>query len=120
MKLPGKPFLALSGIIWYPVKYVIWYYLVSSEILYLGISGIRNPVKKCIRYIPNFYSIIGSDSITFQGPHSFTGEDVFELHVHGGPAVVAAVNDALGSIPGLRLADPGEFTRRSALLPCVG
>lgn len=43
----------------------------------------------------------------------FPGEDVAELHVHGGPAVVRAVLDALCSIDGVRLADPGEFTRRA-------
>ena len=41
------------------------------------------------------------------------GEDVAELHVHGGPAVVRAVLDALCSIQGVRLAEPGEFTRRA-------
>ena len=41
------------------------------------------------------------------------GEDVAELHVHGGPAVVRAVLDALCSMPGVRLAEPGEFTRRA-------
>jgi len=44
------------------------------------------------------------------GPASFTGEDMAELHVHGGRAVVAGVLDALASL-GLRLAEPGEFTR---------
>jgi tRNA modification GTPase len=47
------------------------------------------------------------------GPASFTGEDVAELHVHGGPAVIAAVLDALLAQPGVRLAEPGEFTRRA-------
>ncbi len=42
-----------------------------------------------------------------------TGEDVVELHVHGGPAVVTAVLSVLTSLPGLRLADPGEFMRRA-------
>lgn len=41
------------------------------------------------------------------------GEDIAELHVHGGPAVVRAVLDALCSMPGVRLAEPGEFTRRA-------
>lgn len=45
-------------------------------------------------------------------PHSFTGEDVAELHVHGGRAVVAAVLDALAAIPGLTPAEPGDFTKR--------
>jgi tRNA modification GTPase len=48
----------------------------------------------------------------FPGPASFTGEDVAEFHVHGGRAVVAGVLDALGGL-GLRMAEPGEFTRRA-------
>jgi tRNA modification GTPase len=48
----------------------------------------------------------------FPAPHSFTGEDVAELHVHGGRAVIAGVIDALASLPGLRIAEPGEFSRR--------
>jgi tRNA modification GTPase len=51
--------------------------------------------------------------IAFPGPRSFTGEDVVELHVHGGPAVVAALLRVLGERPGLRLAEPGEFSRRA-------
>lgn len=51
----------------------------------------------------------------FPGPNSFTGEDSAELHVHGGRAVVQAVIDALTDLDGLRLAEPGEFTRRAFL-----
>jgi tRNA modification GTPase len=51
--------------------------------------------------------------LRFPGPASATGEDVAELHLHGGRAVVAAVLDALAAIPGLRGAEPGEFTRRA-------
>ncbi len=51
-------------------------------------------------------------AIFFPGPASFTGEDVLELHVHGGLAVVDGVLAALSGLEGLRLADPGEFTRR--------
>ncbi len=47
------------------------------------------------------------------GPKSFTGEDVAELHLHGGRAVVQAVVAALALLPGLRLAEPGEFARRA-------
>ena len=46
------------------------------------------------------------------GPASYTGEDAAELHLHGGAAVVEAVIAALAAL-GLRLADPGEFTRRA-------
>jgi tRNA modification GTPase len=45
-------------------------------------------------------------------PGSYTGEDSFELHLHGGPAIVRACQDALHGL-GLRLAEPGEFTRRA-------
>jgi tRNA modification GTPase len=48
----------------------------------------------------------------FPAPHSFTGEDVAEFHVHGGRAVIAGVIDALARLPGLRIAEPGEFSRR--------
>lgn len=48
----------------------------------------------------------------FPGPASFTGEDVLELQVHGGFAVIEGVFGALNGIDGLRMAEPGEFTRR--------
>ncbi|MDX2224694.1 MAG: tRNA uridine-5-carboxymethylaminomethyl(34) synthesis GTPase MnmE [Rhodospirillaceae bacterium] len=51
--------------------------------------------------------------IWFPAPHSFTGEDVAELHVHGGRAVIDSVLAALAGIGGLRPAEPGEFTRRA-------
>jgi tRNA modification GTPase len=47
------------------------------------------------------------------GPSSATGEDCAELHLHGGRAVVAAVEAVLGQQAGLRRAEPGEFTRRA-------
>jgi len=46
------------------------------------------------------------------GPNSYTGEDSAEFHVHGGPAVVGALAEALSEL-GLGLAEPGEFTRRA-------
>lgn len=51
--------------------------------------------------------------VSFAEGASFTGEAVVELHCHGGPAVVGAVLRALSEQPGLRLAEPGEFTRRA-------
>src|SRR4029079_5315596 len=51
--------------------------------------------------------------LRFDSPASSTGEDVIELHTHGGRAVVDAVLAALGRIEGLRQAEPGEFTRRA-------
>lgn len=47
------------------------------------------------------------------GPDNATGEDTAELHLHGGRAVVAAVEAALARMGGLRRAEPGEFTRRA-------
>ena len=52
-------------------------------------------------------------ALWFPGPATATGEDLAELHLHGGRAVVAAIEAALAAIPGLRLAGPGEFTRRA-------
>ena len=51
--------------------------------------------------------------LRFDAPASSTGEDIVELHCHGGRAVVDAVLGALASIEGLRQAEPGEFTRRA-------
>ncbi|MEK6669184.1 MAG: tRNA uridine-5-carboxymethylaminomethyl(34) synthesis GTPase MnmE [Pseudomonadota bacterium] len=67
-------------------------------------------------------------ALYFPGPHSYTGEDVLELQGHGGPVVMqlllarcleaAAEVDATtgrARLPGLRLAEPGEFTQRAFL-----
>ena len=51
----------------------------------------------------------------FPGPNSFTGEDVAELHCHGGRAVVDGVLAALYAVPGIEPAEPGEFTRQAFL-----
>ena len=51
--------------------------------------------------------------LVFPGPATATGEDLVELHLHGGQAVVRAVEGALSRIEGLRKAEPGEFTRRA-------
>ena len=51
--------------------------------------------------------------LRFDSPASSTGEDIVEFQCHGGRAVVAAVLDALTSLDGFRIAEPGEFTRRA-------
>ncbi|ADE83829.1 tRNA modification GTPase TrmE [Rhodobacter capsulatus SB 1003] len=62
---------------------------------------------------------IGADALDealvlcFEAGRSFTGEESAELHLHGALATVAAVLKALGSLGFLRLAEPGEFTRRA-------
>lgn len=53
--------------------------------------------------------------LRFQAPHTATGEPLVELHVHGGRAVVARLIQELAAMPGLREAEPGEFTRRALL-----
>ncbi|MBN2907316.1 MAG: tRNA uridine-5-carboxymethylaminomethyl(34) synthesis GTPase MnmE [Rhodobacteraceae bacterium] len=52
-------------------------------------------------------------TLCFEKGASFTGEDIVEFHTHGSPATVSAVLRALGDVPGLRMANPGEFTRRA-------
>ena len=49
--------------------------------------------------------------IWFPGPESYTGEDMVELHVHGGKAIILALQNELSKIENFRLAEPGEFTK---------
>ena len=51
----------------------------------------------------------------FEGPNSYTGEDVLELYPHGNPLIVRELLQAIRGIEGVRLAEPGEFTRRAFL-----
>jgi len=73
----------------------------------------RARVATRVRLVQNGEILDDALAIVFPGPASFTGEDVVELHLHGAPAVVAAVMSALGSMPGMRMAMAGEFTRRA-------
>ena len=52
-------------------------------------------------------------ALWFPGPNTATGEDLAELHCHGGRAVVRAIESVLSKQTGLRKAEPGEFTRRA-------
>ncbi len=72
---------------------------------FVSLKAIRDPASGEI--------IDRSLIIWFPGPQSFTGEDMAELHVHGGRAVTEAVFTALASFEGLRPAEPGEFARRA-------
>jgi tRNA modification GTPase len=69
-----------------------------------GLSRVRDPQTGEI--------IDEALGLWFPAPHSETGEDVVELQLHGGRAVIAAVLAALGRMDGLRMAEAGEFTRR--------
>ena len=68
-----------------------------------GVKELRNPAGDLLDHALVLW---------FPGPATVTGEDVVELHVHGGRAVIAAVMAALAEI-GCRMAVPGEFTRRA-------
>jgi tRNA modification GTPase len=64
---------------------------------------------------PETVSLLDEVLITLmRGPHSFTGEDVLEIHCHGGPVILRTVLEAVLRA-GARPADPGEFTRRAFL-----
>lgn len=52
-------------------------------------------------------------AIYFPAPHSFTGEEVLELHTHGGSAIRQSLMDCLARLDGCRLAEPGEFSKRA-------
>jgi len=51
----------------------------------------------------------------FKAPHSYTSEDMAELHIHGGVAIVDCILEVLSRFEGLRPAEPGEFTRLAVL-----
>lgn len=54
-------------------------------------------------------------ALWFPGPNSFTGEDVLELQGHGGPVILDLLLKRILTIPGLRIARPGEFSERAFL-----
>ena len=73
----------------------------------------RRAVRRRLRHPVSGDALDDALVLWFRGPASFTGEDVAEFHLHGGRAVAAAVLDALATLPGLRPAEAGEFTRRA-------
>ena len=78
-----------------------------------GLPPPRRAVRARLRHPASGETLDDGLCLWFPGPASFTGEDVAELHVHGGRAGIDAVTGALAGLPGLRLAEPGEFTRRA-------
>ena len=75
----------------------------------------RRAVVRTLRDPATAAAIDQAVILWFPGPYSFTGEDSAEIQSHGGRAVAEAVAGALGRIPGLRPAEPGEFSRRAFL-----
>ena len=87
----------------------------TRRVLEAFCGGVPDPRHASLRYIgpPRLPAIDRGLAIWFPGPASFTGEDMAELHTHGSRAVVSAVIEAVLSLPGTRLAEPGEFARRA-------
>ena len=72
---------------------------------YMGLRRLHHPKDKSM--------LDEALVVCFPAPASFTGEDMAELHVHGGMAVLHSILQALGDMDNLRLAEAGEFTRRA-------
>jgi tRNA modification GTPase len=77
-------------------------------------GGLPRPRRASMRrlFAPDGVEIDHGLVLWFPAPASYTGEDGAEFHVHGGRAVVGSLIEALDAL-GLRLAEPGEFTRRA-------
>lgn len=76
-------------------------------------------LKPRYAYFANLYSVPERQLLDkclllyFKAPFSFTGEDIVELQIHGSRAVISGVISSLAQIPGFRLAEPGEFSKRA-------
>lgn len=68
--------------------------------------------SECLTAAPAIDSLV---YVFFEGPNSYTGEDVLELYPHGNPLIVRELIRAIREVGGVRLAEPGEFTRRAFL-----
>lgn len=78
-----------------------------------GVPEPRRAVLRAIRDPRSGEMLDRGLALWFPAPRSFTGEDMAELHIHGGRSVLDGVLGALGALPGLRLAEPGAFARRA-------
>tara|TARA_A100001011_G_scaffold83486_1_gene87223 strand:+ start:6228 stop:7559 length:1332 start_codon:yes stop_codon:yes gene_type:complete len=86
----------------------------STVIKSLTGKEIPKPRMATLRKISNYNTSELIDEgiiIWFPGPESYTGEDMAEIHVHGGKAVVLAVQNQISKFKNCRLAEPGEFTK---------
>jgi len=92
---------------------------VSGPLAHLALEALSGPLPlsrlATLRTLSTKNLGIIDDALVlrFDNGHSFTGENVAEFHIHGSSAIIAALLRALGQMPGLRLAEPGEFTRRA-------
>ncbi|MGM0585164.1 MAG: tRNA uridine-5-carboxymethylaminomethyl(34) synthesis GTPase MnmE [Pseudomonadota bacterium] len=85
----------------------------ALEALAGALPEARQAVLRTIRRPSDGEALDRALVIRFSAGASFTGEKSFEIQCHGGGAVVASLLAALEEMPGLRLAEPGEFTRRA-------
>ena len=85
--------------------------LVIKSLTYSQIPPPRLATLRKINYINSFELIDEGLIIWFPGPNSYTGEDMAEIHVHGGKAVVLAIQNEIAKVKNCRLAEPGEFTK---------
>jgi len=96
--------------------------------LLFGESAIKNlkPREAKLATARDYRTMVGDDCATalvidsllyifFEGPNSYTGEDVLELYPHGNPIIVRELIQVIKSVDGVRLAEPGEYTRRAFL-----
>ena len=90
----------------------------SSVIKFLTGKKVPKPRIATLRKINNIKTSELIDEgiiIWFPGPQSYTGEDMAEIHIHGGKAVVLAVQKEISKTKNCRLAEPGEFTKLAFL-----
>lgn len=96
--------------------------------LLFGESAIKNlkPREAKLATARDYRTMVGENRATalvidsllyifFEGPNSYTGEDVLELYPHGNPIIVRELIQVIKSVEGVRLAEPGEYTRRAFL-----
>ena len=84
-------------------------------VAFTGLAADRPRFVRCVGLVDPVNSERLDDclAVWFAAPNSYTGEDTAEFHIHGGIAVSAAVLNALSRWPGLRMAEPGEYTKRA-------
>ena len=96
--------------------------------LLFGDSAFKNlkPREAKLATARDYRTMVGEDRATalvidsllyifFEGPNSYTGEDVLEIYPHGNPIIVRELIQVIKSVEGVRLAEPGEYTRRAFL-----
>ncbi len=86
----------------------------SNVIKSLTSRAIPKPRMATLRKINNINTSELIDEgiiLWFPGPESYTGEDMAEIHIHGGKAVVLTIQNEISKIENCRLAEPGEFTK---------